>query len=658
MKRTCIKLMIGYSIIVSGWCFTAVTTPQTTVSGNKNITPPPPPAMQSSYFNSTSPAPSTPATTSASTSTNAVSKAMPAQPVASASTPSTVPSAQPVASTQPPVMPVSPATLPNSLQPTVTQPTSTTSTVPATVTTPPVSSTTKSATAPAISTLSAAPTTVTAATTTSKSISTNMPTPPMPPSPTATTPTAPAVSTSTTPFVHGVSEDDVSPNMAADDHDASTGIHGAHITSGINFESTEDEDTFSMGGVDTTHVKHVSGNWVEKKHYWHEIEDILDQVKEKIADIGTQRTTFFSTRSEVDKELSTFYQHVGLDQGPLQDMIHYALEIMEKEKEQQGFLNRKERAFYDKAQSKQRVFEQLKEDIKAIGVVDSKMDEALDVVLKQVNTCNEYEGEVWNIYKTVAYELSEKEAEQNYLVAKAFLKDIENIQLYLSGPFQTYFQELAESVQTHTQNIVMQLDGLEKDGLSLKKEAAKFEAEEEEIEQEAAKHMEEVKKMQESKASSVAPDKKTKQDTQAKASQKAVKKSSVMSYFTEIVTSVQEGCMKAFGWVTGLFTSSKNKKNTPPVAKKPTVTSEKSSTQPITQTTTEPEAAHHAAPGAVEQEAVAPEHEEIPQWKKELQYDEQRFAQEMEELKSSIAAKSEEIMREPEDLFHTLQKDL
>lgn len=454
---------------------------------------------------------------------------------------------------------------------------------------------------------------------------------------------------------------DVAISDAHDDSNASTGINGAHVTKGIDFDPTSHEDAFSMKGVDTTHVKHVSGNWVEKKHYWQEIEELVDQVKEKIADIGSKRTTFFATRSEIDKELSTFYQHVGLDQGPLQDMIHYSLEIMEKEKEQQGFLNKKERAFYDKAQSKQRIFEQLKEDVKAIGVIDTKVDEALEVVLKQVNACNEYEGEVWNIYKTVAYELSEKEAEQHYLVAKAFLKDIENIQMYLSGPFQTYFQELAESIQTHTQNIVMQLDALDKEGLSLKKEATIFETEEELVQQEQA-HKEELKK---------AEDKKSTETHNKDSVSKKEKKFSLVGYVTDFCAAIKNSIVTMMQKITGLFGGTR-KKTDILVAKK-----SESSVQPVEHVSSHDVPVHEHEDASMQGESDMTDHAKIAneqqaqskkieepviskqsELKETVKYDEERFEQEMAELKKSIEAGAHEVIEAPGELFHSLEKKL
>lgn len=437
--------------------------------------------------------------------------------------------------------------------------------------------------------------------------------------------------------------------VTPDNNDASTGIQGAHITKGINFEPPA-EDLVSIGGVDTTHVKHSSGNWVEKKHYWHEIEEIVDQAKEKIADIGSQRTTFFTTRSEIDKELNTFYQHVGLDQGPLQDMIHYALEIMEKEKEKQGFLNKKERTFYEKIQAKQRVFEQLKEDVKAIGVIDTKLDEALDVVLKQLNACNEYEGEVWTIYKTVAYELSEKEAEQHYFIAKAFLKDIENIQMYFSGPLKTYFQELAESIQSHTQNIVMQLDSLEQEGLDLRKEAAIFETEELKAAGEQQIHKEELKAREEKSSKQQSG---VVSHTQKTSPAQKPAHLSITTRIGNFFGYIKDTTMSFIGRIVNLFRWSHNN-TAAPVAKKVS-----------NQIHTQEHAAATDRNDAQSQNSMSEKDKKPSQFaiekselREEVKYDEHRFAQEMEELKKSIEAGAQEVIAAPGDLFHSLEHKL
>ncbi|NBP02443.1 MAG: hypothetical protein EBU90_20465 [Proteobacteria bacterium] len=247
---------------------------------------------------------------------------------------------------------------------------------------------------------------------------------------------------------------------------------------------------------DTVDSKATSGNWVYKNYWWRKIEELYSQIKEAFNRVMTTRMTFFNKRNEVDKELDRFYQHVGLEQGPLEDIINLGIAVIEKEKKDQGFLDKKERIFFDKIKDKQTQLEQLKVDIKAVVELDHKIDEALEVVLQQVDICSKYEQEAWSIFKNVARELSDKEARKQYYDTKGLLQDVNKVHEYLTGPFTSYFEQMAQSVQEHTQSIISRLAVLKNDQLDLKKEADFFEKEDEALEKKhvAIKHEAEEKK--------------------------------------------------------------------------------------------------------------------------------------------------------------------
>jgi hypothetical protein len=160
-------------------------------------------------------------------------------------------------------------------------------------------------------------------------------------------------------------------------------------------------------------------------------------------------------------------------------------------------LDKKERIFFDKIKDKQTQLEQLKVDIKAVVELDHKIDEALEVVLQQVDICSKYEQEAWSIFKNVARELSDKEARKQYYDTKGLLQDVNKVHEYLTGPFTSYFEQMAQSVQEHTQSIISRLAVLKNDQLDLKKEADFFEKEDEALEKKhvAIKHEAEEKKM-------------------------------------------------------------------------------------------------------------------------------------------------------------------
>src|SRR3989338_8245240 len=115
---------------------------------------------------------------------------------------------------------------------------------------------------------------------------------------------------------------------------------------------------------------------------------------------------------------------------------------MEKEKSEQGYLDKKEQAFVQKLSGKERDLEQLKLDIKAIQEVDAKVDEALDTLFKQIDVCNQYEQKAWDNFKEIARELDDKEALKLYYATEGLYKDVQKVQAYLSGTFSEYFTQL------------------------------------------------------------------------------------------------------------------------------------------------------------------------------------------------------------------------
>lgn len=249
---------------------------------------------------------------------------------------------------------------------------------------------------------------------------------------------------------------------------------GHSISSGINFKSDKEEQVSDDSTVDTVKVE-SGGNWLLKRVWWEKTEDIYAQVKEAFNKVMTSRMSFFSDRNKFDKSLDQFYQNIGLEQGPLQDILNFSLEIIQKQKEDDGLLNKKERDLLEKIQDKQRTFDQLKKDVDAIEVLDTKIDEALDVVLQQINLCNKYEQQAWENFKNIARELNDKEARKQYYDTKGLLDDIEKINTYLTGAFSQYFNQTIQTAQDHMKSIATQMSTLKNDGVDLKKEAEKLE---------------------------------------------------------------------------------------------------------------------------------------------------------------------------------------
>lgn len=303
----------------------------------------------------------------------------------------------------------------------------------------------------------------------------------------------------------------------------------------------EDQDQFASE-VDTFD-KESSGNWVLKRVWWEKIETLYEQIKQVFNTIMTARMDFISQRNRLDRELDIFFGQIGLEEGQLQDMIEDALNILKKERTQEGFLDKNEEAFYQALQGKQRDIEQLKLDVKALQELDQKIDEALDTLFKQIDVADQYEQKAWETFKDVARELDDKVARKSYYETEALLKDIQNVHRYITGDFAAYFTQTIQSAQTHSKSIAVQMQTLKQNGVDLKKRL-------ESIEQEL-----EAKEI----AKNVQKEKDRLQKEEAKKIQKPASSSlgivgSLRVFVTEVSSHIVQFLKKCISYIKNLFT--------------------------------------------------------------------------------------------------------
>ncbi len=267
------------------------------------------------------------------------------------------------------------------------------------------------------------------------------------------------------------------------------------VTSGIDFDDKEEAE--NLGVIDTSDST-SGGNWLLKRIWGEKTEDVFSQIKDAVKKIMEMRIAFFNERNDIDKKFDQFYQQLGFEQGSFEDILNFALEVYDKAK--QNGLSEKERIFYQAIQEKQSKIEQLKKDVEAIIVLDGKINDALDVLLKQIDLSNKYEDQAWENFRDILRELNDKEARIKYYETKGILDDVNKIALYLSGPFSQYFSQSTQSAKEHMKNILSQTDLLKKDGVDLKKEANLLEKEDEEATQKAFQEKVEEQKEQKEKA--------------------------------------------------------------------------------------------------------------------------------------------------------------
>jgi hypothetical protein len=245
--------------------------------------------------------------------------------------------------------------------------------------------------------------------------------------------------------------------------------HEPQQTSEVATEKNPDtgEDATVDSEVDTFEQE-GSGNWLLKRVWWEKTEAIYEQIKQVFNDIMNARMDYISQRNRLDRELDIAYGEIGLEEGELQDIIDYCLDFTKKEKTEQGFLTKQEEELHTALEHKQHDLEQIKLDLKALQAVDQKIDEALDILFKQIDVANQYEQKAWDNFKDIARELNDKIARKSYYETEGLLKDIQNVHSYIVTQFSSYFSQTLQTARTHSQNITSHVQSLKQGGLDLK----------------------------------------------------------------------------------------------------------------------------------------------------------------------------------------------
>lgn len=245
-------------------------------------------------------------------------------------------------------------------------------------------------------------------------------------------------------------------------------------------QAIDQQDSLVQQGIESFDVE-GSGNWLLKRVWWEKTEEVYEATKQIFNQVLDTRTNFINARNKLDRELDIFYGEMGLEQGPLYDIIAHILSLMEKKRTAQGdVLSVKEEDLVKRTQEKEQVLMQLKADIKGIQAVEEKLDQALNTLFKQIDVCNEYEQRAWTNFKTIARELNDQEARKSYYQTQALLDDIKKIQSYLNGPFNTYFEQTVQVAREYAQKITANMQNLRNQGIDLQKEALRLENERDE----------------------------------------------------------------------------------------------------------------------------------------------------------------------------------
>jgi len=245
-------------------------------------------------------------------------------------------------------------------------------------------------------------------------------------------------------------------------------------------------------GVDTVALEDAQGNWLFKRIWWERAEERYGKIRSQVNTVWESRINFFVKRNDLDRNvLDPFYLSIGVSQGELQVILNELNAFFEEQRELQGDLNEQERALYEILASEQDALKQLRLDVESIAKIDHAIDDALGVLMDQINRVRQFEKQAWENFKEIAHVLSDTKARELYYMMDGAGRNIKNISVYLEQPFMHHFTRLIDEVKKHVSRVQKEIQSLKEKGVDFKRQVDKV-AQQEEQERRAKEAQEEA----------------------------------------------------------------------------------------------------------------------------------------------------------------------
>jgi len=224
-------------------------------------------------------------------------------------------------------------------------------------------------------------------------------------------------------------------------------------------------------GIDTMDMANAQGNWLFKRMWWQRAETQYEKIKAVVEVIMEARMAFFAKRTEWDKTIfDPFYLQAGLGRGILEELISSLISQLNQERVDEGQLDEKERYLLTSLESQKAVIEQLQKDVQKITDIDSAVDEAISVLIKQINVARNFEKQSWQNFKRIAQELDDKKARELYYGMVTYWQNINEVGQYVQQPFLQHFEKLGVLAKEQTEKVLSTLKALKEKGIDFKKQ--------------------------------------------------------------------------------------------------------------------------------------------------------------------------------------------
>jgi hypothetical protein len=238
-------------------------------------------------------------------------------------------------------------------------------------------------------------------------------------------------------------------------------------------------------GIDTVDLESPQGNWLYKRVWWEKAEKLYEKIRNTVNKIMEMRTGFFAKRADLDKTvLDPFYIKIGLSQGELQEVLSELIGRLGKEKN--GKQDEDMQEALEQAETDKQELERLQKDVELVVKQDSEVEDAIIMLVDQINKIRRFEQEAWQNFKAIARVLDDKKARELFYKVDNAWRNIQEMQNYIDQTYTSSFDQLVERIKEKIQKIDSTILSLKEKGVDLKQRILRqeqMEEEEEEAEQ-------------------------------------------------------------------------------------------------------------------------------------------------------------------------------
>lgn len=292
----------------------------------------------------------------------------------------------------------------------------------------------------------------------------------------------------------------------------------------------------------------IQGNWVKKRRWVREAQDVMNDVQVMLLDIKKFRRENYEEKAlEVDTAFETFYRDLGVLQGDVDQLFVDIMQEVDKKiarvrAQPQGSIEQaadKEEELYEMADQLvdyKSEIEQLRLDVKSVEELDRSIGARIDKLDECIGHVHDEMQNAQRINKLILHILDHDKARAAYYQLKGTVEKIKVYQQYVKETLATDFSSVIDQIKSHIQKTQDAIKSVEDKGVGVRKRVTDV--------------SEELKKEDDAQGAA--------QQAAASADQKeaaAKKRSGPISTKTGVIDFIREFCTAFWSMITAAWNS-------------------------------------------------------------------------------------------------------